>query len=464
MILAKIGLRNLARNRWRSGLTLGGIALSVAFMVWILGFIEGWMGEMVRGATSVATGQVQVSTRGFVDNPRVYRSFPADSTLLARIVAVDGVEAASPRVILNGLVGHERKSQVAQILGVDPELEARATPVAGAVTLGRWLSRTPAEYPSPREVVLGADMARQLGVGTGDELVVFVEAADGSLGNDLLQVVGTVRTGNAAVDRMSVYMHLEDARFLAALEGEVHEILVKTSALLRARETAGAVAAALGAQTRGVEEGEGRRRGGEGTREGAPGADPATTGKTGTAGGGGGEQAGAEETLLVRPWQEILPSIYQMIVVGRQSNWMTYLLVYLVAALGIVNTQRMSALERRREFGVLMAIGMRPRRMFRMVLTESVVLGTLGGLLGTALGSLVTWYHATAGLDMAMFTEHGEFTFMGVAFSGRMYTHLTLTAAVQPVMVMLVVAFLAGIWPAIKSARLDPAPTIAGRQ
>ena len=99
-----------------------------------------------------------------------------------------------------------------------------------------------------------------------------------------------------------------------------------------------------------------------------------------------------------------------------------------------------------------------------MILIESLVLGVLGGLLGTALGALVTWYHATAGLNLALFTEHGEFTFMGVAFTGRMYAMLTPTAAIQPIVVMVIVAFLAGLWPAVKSARLDPAPTIAGRQ
>ena len=170
------------------------------------------------------------------------------------------------------------------------------------------------------------------------------------------------------------------------------------------------------------------------------------------------------EVLLVRPWQEILPSIYQMLVISRSSNWFTYLIIYLVAAIGLINTQRMSALERKREFGVLMAIGMRPRRMFRMILTESLVLGTLGGLIGTAIGLGITWYHATSGLDLAMFTDKGEFTVMGVAFTGKIYSLLTPVAALQPILVMVVVAFLAGLWPAFKSARLDPAPTIAGRQ
>jgi ABC-type lipoprotein release transport system permease subunit len=434
MISAKIGLRNLARNRWRSGLTLGGIAVSVAFMVWILGFMEGWLGQMVQGATGVETGQVQIHTRAFAENPRVYRSFPLSQEMIETVEGVEGVVACSPRVKLNGLVGHEERSQVARIFGVDPAMEAATTPLEDAVVEGRWLAQAPPAYPAPREVVLGRVMAEQLSVGPGDELVVFLEAADGSLGNDLLEVVGTVETGNTTVDRMTVYMHLEDAQFLAALDGEAHELAIATENLLGARETAGLIAAALGAETRGVSDAE------------------------------AAAEAGDEDALLVRPWQEILPSIYQMITVSRQSNWMTYLLIYLVAAIGLLNTQRMSALERRREFGVLMAIGMRPRRMFRMIVTESLVLGTLGGILGTAVGALVTWYHATAGLDLSLFTEHGEFTFMGVAFSGRMYTLLTPTAAIQPIVIMILVAFLAGLWPAVKSARLDPAPTIAGRQ
>lgn len=445
MISAKIGFRNLARNRWRSGLTLGGIAVSVAFMVWILGFMEGWMGAMVQGATAVETGQVQVHTRAFVDNPRVYETFPVDDSMFRTIEGVDGVVAVSPRVKLNGLIGHEEKSQVGRILGVDPVLEAETTPIATAVQTGRWLSQDPPPYPSPREVVLGSGMANQLGVGPGDELVVFVEAADGSMGNDLLEVVGVVRTQNTAVDRMTAYLHIEDARFLAALEGQAHELAIKSRYLLEAQRTARLVAAALGAET-------------SDQAPGSPEADRAAPSE--------GSAVGTDEgsVLLVQPWQEILPSIYQMLTVSRQSNWITYLLIYLVAAIGLLNTQRMSALERKREFGVLMAIGMRPLRMFRMILTESLVLGTLGGLIGTALGLAVTWYHATFGLDLGMFTDKGEFTVMGVAFTGKIYAILTPVAALQPILIMVLVAFLSGIWPALKSARLDPAPTIAGRQ
>jgi len=124
VISAKIGFRNLARNRWRSGLTLGGIAVSVAFMVWILGFMEGWLGAMVQGATAVETGQVEVHRASFADNPRVYRSFAATAAMMETLAQVPGAEAVTPRVKLNGLVGNEEKSVVARVFGVDPRMEA----------------------------------------------------------------------------------------------------------------------------------------------------------------------------------------------------------------------------------------------------------------------------------------------------------------------------------------------------
>ncbi len=435
MISVKLGLRNLSRNRWRSALTLAAISVAVGVMVWTLGFYEGWINEMVRGATSVEVTQAQVHTAAYVEAPRSYRTFTLDPAQMRAVREVPGVVAVTPRAKLNGLIGNEQRSQVARILGVRPELEAAATPVAEAVAAGRWLSDRPAAYPAPREVVLGEGMATQLRAQVGNELVVFLEAADGSLGNELLQVVGIVHTGNTQVDRMTAYVHLSDAQNMAALGDGIHELAIRSSDLDVAPELASAVAAALGATA---------------------GAPPDSAVERGQI---------AADALVVQPWQEIVPSLNQIIILFRQSYWFMYLLIYLVAAIGILNTQRMSALERRREFGVLMAIGMRPRRMFRTLVVETVVLGSVGALIGAVAGGLVTWYFAANGLDMGLLTSAGkaDFSFMGVAFSDRLYFGLYPGAVIQPVVVMLIVAALSGLWPAIRAARIDPAPTIAGR-
>jgi ABC-type lipoprotein release transport system permease subunit len=433
VIAFKLGLRNLLRNRWRSALTLAAVAVAVGLMVWTLGFYEGWIQQMVRGATGVESLQVQIHTAGHIEAPRVYESFAIDDETLHEIEAVPGVEAVTPRIELHGLLGNEQRSQVARFVGVRPEREAAATPITAGLTAGRWLAATPPEYPAAREVVIGDGLARQLRAQPGAELVVFLEAADGSLGNELLRVVGVVRTGNTEIDRMSAYMHLEDAQYLAALEGQVHEVAIRAADPDAAIGVARSVADALGIRATAPPEGAVDR----------------------------GEVDAGE--LVARPWQEINPSMAQMLVIFRQSYAFMYLLIYLVAAVGIVNTQRMSAMERRREFGVMLAIGMRPRRMFRTLVAETLVLGLVGALIGAAGGALLTWYHATAGFDMTLFTDQASFSMMGVTFSDRIYFELWPGAVIQPVLVMLFVAALSGLWPAVRAARIDPAPTIAGR-
>jgi ABC-type lipoprotein release transport system permease subunit len=429
MISLRLGLRNLFRNRWRSGLTLAAVAVSVALMVWTIAFLEGWLNEMIRSTTALETLQVQVQTVEHVRNPRVYRTFELSPDQEARLVAVPGVAGVAPRAELYGLVGTEQRSQVARMIGVDPVREAQVTPIARALVAGQWLSAEPADDLLPREVVLGEGLARQLEVGEGDELVVFLEAADGSLGNEILSVVGVVRTNNTQIDRGALYMNLADAREVAALGDGVHHLAILSGDLAGARGVAEAIATTLGASF------------------GMP--DDAV--------------AVSEADLVVQPWQELVPPLNQMIELARSSYWIMYLLVYLVAAVGVLNTQRMSAMERRREFGVMMAIGMRPRRLFRTLLAETAVLGLAGALIGAAAGGLLAWYHTAYGFDLSMFSAHDSFTYMGVTFTGRLHFHVTVAALLQPVLVMIGVAVVGGLVPALSSARIDPAPTIAGR-
>lgn len=429
LISVKLGVRNLARNRWRSGLTLAAIAVAVAMMVWTLALYEGWLTQMVRGATAVETGQVQIHTAGYVESPRAWYAFAWTDSLRDHIRQADDVVALSPRVRAFGLLGNEQRSQVVQLIGVDPAAEAATTPVVDGLEAGRWLGETAPPYPAPRELVLGEGLARHLRVAIGDELVAFVEAADGSLGNELFVVVGTVRTGNTVIDRNAAYLRLPDAQYLSALEGEVHEVAIATRDLTTARAAADSIANAIGAPVIRTDDAAAHQR----------------------------------EQIVVRPWQTIMPAIDQMILLFRRSYGIIYAMIYLVAAVGILNTQRMSALERRREFGVMMAIGMRPRRMFRQIQVETLVLGLLGSLIGVAGGGLLAWYHASAGFDLTLLADSTSFTYMGVAFSDRLYFQLRPFMFWQPILVMLGVAFLCGLLPAWKAARIALAPTISGR-
>jgi ABC-type lipoprotein release transport system permease subunit len=348
----------------------------------------------------------------------VYDAFPATSALLERVRRVPGVAAVAPRLLTYGLLGHEARSQGALVLGVDPEAEAKAGDVAKSVVAGAWLARTDVEKDRAKQVVLGQDLANLLSAKVGDELVVLLQAADGGMGDDRLRVVGIVCTGSGDLDRQAAWMRLSDVAFLAALDGQAHELVIR---LHRGAELDGAAAAL----------------------------------RTAIAGSVGPK-------LVVRTWRELVPDLRQIIGVTKLSMIVLYLIVYFIAALGILNAQRMTAIERKREFAVMMAVGVTPARLGELVAVESVLLAGMGAILGVLLGVGVSAYHAHVGLNLAALGSHG-FSYGGVKFRARIFFVVRPVMVFLPALTVLAVGVLCGLWPALSSARLKLASTISGR-
>jgi ABC-type lipoprotein release transport system permease subunit len=413
----RLALRNLGRNRWRSALTIAGVATAVATIIWLSHFVNGMLDQMARSVTRIELGDLQIQHPDYVDDPSLFHGFRASDLSLDAVRAQAGVAGAAPRVKAYGLVGHERQSRVVRLVGVDPRAERAVSDIPDRVTEGDWLSDAPPDGGGARQVVLGASLARVLDVEPGDELVVLLQAADGSLGNDTLEVQGIARTGSTMLDGSAAWMHLADVQWLAALDGRLHEV---------------AVAAERGADLDDVRD---------------------------------GIAAGPAGGLSVRTWMQIVPDFHQLLATSQASMWIMYLVVYLVAALGLLNTQRMTALERRREFGVLLAIGTTPTRLARQVTMESVVQSLLGGLLGAVVGTLATLRHQVNGFDTGGLATDGDagWTYMGVSFD-VIYFHLDWAEVLAPALLVTLVGLLCGLWPAITSARLDMSRAIAGRQ
>lgn len=410
-MIFRLALRNLFRNRWRSALTVGGVAVAVALLVWTLAYMDGFIAEMVRGATAVELGQIKVQTTEYVDRPSAQHAFLLEDKL-QQIEAVEGVAAAAPRVRVFGLVGNEETSGVAQIVGIDRDREPNVSIIKNGLIAGAWLA--PPAPDTPVSAVLGEGLARHIKATPGDELVMFFEAADGSLGNDVLKVAGILKTGNSSVDRTTVYVDLGALQYAAALDGQAHEIVIKNHDILDANQTA------------------------QRLRQQFP-------------------------QLSVRPWNEMAPELAQIIAVTENSDLIMFGLVYLIVAFGLFNAQRMSALERTREFGVILAVGVQPWQLFATVLLETIFVTLAGALLGSAFGAGISYYHEVVGLDLTMFSDTGSFDMMGISFSSTLYFDLTLRSALRPVLFIVPVAILCGLWPAYKAARLNIVEAISGR-
>jgi ABC-type lipoprotein release transport system permease subunit len=414
----RLALRNLARNRWRSGLTFAGVAGAVAALAWTQGLIEAIVSTTVAGTTSVQMGDLSIETKEHARDGSMVDALSASDQLLARLRAVPGVRAVAPRLLAFGLVGREARSQSALFIGVDASAEAAASRVPKAVVDGGWLPNGGFVGTSGRPVVLGEGLARLLAARVGDELVALLQTADGSMGDDRLRVVGVARTGTSVLDRQGAWMRQADLGYLAALEGQAHTLMVRIERGADLEQTAVALRAALA----GV--------------------------------------AGPE--LVVRTWQALASDLYQLVQLMDATVGLVYGLIFFVAALGILNAQRMSALERRRELAVMMAMGATPARTAGLLMVETVLLTALGAAAGALLGWAAVAWHAHAGLDLAALGSEGH-TNMGVSFSSRMVFVLRPAMIARPALAVLLVGVLSGIWPALHSARLELVRAISGR-
>jgi ABC-type antimicrobial peptide transport system permease subunit len=143
--------------------------------------------------------------------------------------------------------------------------------------------------------------------------------------------------------------------------------------------------------------------------------------------------------------------------------WVLVLVLVLVAAAsGIANTMMMATYERTHEFGMLLALGTRPARLVTMIALEALTLGLLGTAIGTlAGGTLVAWAHQT-GVDYAALTGGGpsEIAVAGLNWSLRFYPTLAAVDVVRVVVAVLLTGLAACAWPAVRSARLEPASAL----
>ncbi len=432
-MILRLAARNLLRHRWRSSLTAGGIAVAVGLLIFLSSWIASITNQMIDSATEAGVGHLRVEPAVGDATPALYDSFAITDEALAALEAAPDVVRASPRMTSFALLGDEEQSQVVQLSGLDTRREGEGSVFARSVTEGRWLSPDPAEMGMPREGVLGHQLAQLLGAEVGDELVVFTQAADGSLGNDVVEVVGRVRTGSGNLDRGGLLMQIEDAQFLLALEEQAHQIVLTTPDLEDVEESAARIAAALPAAL-GVE-----------AVHRAPGPE-------------------AQDGVVLQTWQELVPHAAEMIEFATGAWIVIYAFVFALAGVGIVNTQRMSVLERRREFGVVLAVGMSPPLLSAIIIAETVLLAVAGALLGAALGAAAVLLAGHYGIDPAVFTAYeGEMSVLGVAFGEPMYTRLADANFVAPVVVMAGLAFLFAIPAALGAMRLDPVRAISGR-
>ena len=396
--------RNLWRHKRRTLLTASSMAVSVSVCIILSGFTGGFIEAMREAIIDRQLGHVQIHHPDFPSSASPYDTVSDADGVLSRIRALPEVDRVAARVQGFALFGGaEEDAATGMFMGVDPVGEAALTAMNDRIVDGEWLK------DGEPGVVIGYRLARSLNLEVGQDLLVVTNALDGSIGDRVYPVLGIFKTTNISVDEGAI-LTLAAAQELLVLDDAIHEIVVVT----KDREAIERAVLAIDAVT---------------------------------------------TDLAVRPWWEISPETVQML--GSQGIITGFfaLIILGIAGFIIINTLLMSVYERTRELGVLAAIGTRPRQIVGLILSESFLLATLSGALGLAMGLLGDLYMSTRGLHLAVGDEEG-FTISGVALDPVVKSATTVEGVLIPLALLLVVAVLGGLWPAMRAARLDPVTAI----
>jgi len=347
-----IAWRNLWRNRRRTLFTAGGIAFACLLLLFSRSMQLGSYTGMIEAATDMLSGHIQVQHEKFFDDPKLEYVVGDADALASELSRHPEVMLASPRAQAFALLSVGEKSFGAQVIGVVPENEKELSTLMKTLVEGKYLA-------ADDDAVIGRTLARNLGAGVGDELLVLGSGKEGGVAALALRIGGIFDTGQAELDRALVIVPLQTFRDGFYLDSEAHQVVVK----LHDVEATEQVIADIGATL----------------------------------------PAG----VVARSWRELLPDVVQGIALDRISARLFYGILVLIVLFSIINTFVMTVFERTREFGMLLAIGMHPWRIIAMLQLEAFWLALLGGILGALLAApvlvwLIFWGIPTAGFaDLA---------------------------------------------------------------
>ena len=410
-VLLMLALRNLRRHLRRTVLTGAAMAVGGALMTVAFALGDGSHERWIESGVRVDAGHVTVEHPGFRLSRLIDDRLPAEARraaeeAMASPAVADRVLARSSKLTIDGLAVAAAVARPARIVAVDPASEAEFSTVDEQVVDGRYLA------PDDRlAAYVAVGLAARLGLRLGSRMVVQAQDAEGGIAGQLLRVVGIFRTGVPDVDQVLVHIPLAAAAEWLGTGDDVTSVGVVVDDSATVDRVAGHLRRAL--------------------------ADPIARG-------------GAR----VVTWRESNPALASAIALDDLGNHMIYGILFTIIAFGVVNTVLMSVLSRRREFGVLHALGLTPGQTGAIVLVEGLTLTTASGLLGVGAAMFVLAYFFGDGIDFTALTGE-DMTFSGVVIDPVVVPLFRVTRVARIFAFLVVLGTVASILPALRAARTD---------
>jgi len=400
-IALRLAWRNLWRYKRRTWLTVGAMVFSNSLLIFSISLQFGSYEMMINNTLQAFSGHIQVQHEAYLDDPKMRYALNDITGTTDQLRNGLNSQNISARAAGFALASSNNRSYGLQILGVEPGFEPNVSTIPGLVNQGRYL-----QDDSYDEIVIGSVLARNLKVELGDEITFLGSGFDDSFAAGVVRVVGIFESGLPDLDRSMAQISLAYFQEAFAMQDRGHSIAIRASHIDDVPNLEIQIESMLSGQ----------------------------------------------KNLVVRDWVALQPGLKQAIQADMTSAWFMYIVLIILVAFSVLNTQLMSVLERTREFGTMMALGLNPGILSRLVMVETFLMACLGLALGILIGFVITWYLSITGFSYPGMEE------MAVKFNlpDRMYPSVTFLSLALGPGIVAIGSLLAAIYPALRLYFLLP--------
>jgi ABC-type lipoprotein release transport system permease subunit len=381
------------------------IAVSIGLVAGVFSsfFMKGWINQRLADVINTEMAHIQVHKPKFKENYELNYLITNTSEKVSEINKIEGVLAASNRIIINSMVATAETGTGVKIVGTVPEQEKQVSNIHEKIIEGKYF-----EGVTRNPVVIGKKLADKLDVRIRNKIIITVQDINGDVISGAFRVAGIYKTSNTAYDGMTIFVRNSDISRLCSLEENTcHElaILLENSNNLESITD---------------------------------------------------EISKLMPELKTENWRTLSPEMGYMDELMGVYMYMVVVIILLALCFGIINTMLMVVLERVKELGMLMAVGMNKLRVFSMIILESIFLSFTGGIIGIIFGYLISLYFSKVGLDLSVWGEG----LSAMGFSPIIYPVIDFETLIITSALVILTGIISALYPAFKALRLNPAESI----
>lgn len=405
ILYLRLAWRNIWRHRRRTVIIVLAMGLSLGMMMFYDGLMDGFNQAIAGNAVRVLGGNIQVHAEGYREKVDSNPLLPLadDSAVVQAALAQPDVIAASRRIQTGGLVSNREGAFPLTIIGIEPEAEAPVSLIAEHIVDGRFI-----EAADEDSILIGKGLAEALALNVGDRVTMVGSDVNKQNRQRTMTVIGIYDVGLPSFEKGSAYISLAEAQNLFGLRGQSTEVQITLESVGPEEKVITALTPIL------------------------PGYE-------------------------VESWAKNYPELGSA--VGQKNAVMDIfsVIIVVIAGIGILNLLLMAIYERTREIGLLGAMGLKPRQIAATFILEGAMIGIVGAIAGIGIGLMINLSLGQVGMDYSQFAGLTEYMAL---ISGKIYPTLGLSKIFWRAAVVLIIAALAALIPALIAARREPSEAL----